>query len=580
MKNDKLRHNFHIPVMGTGYTINTPIKVAQYGISSVVSIVDDSLMEKLREFYCNKFSIPFSPINTDNKDYRAERITSYLDTMDDIVSMKFENLKKNISEKKKAFEDFVNNFPDCNSLKNEAIEKIKSEFKFTEIKDWVNKNIIPGNIDVNIMTKVDKQNHFEGESLDTEYNDAHSALRGYAQSKTSSSLVLSAGMNLKLYGYIEKFKDFFPDINGNIKKKIILKVSDYKSALVQGKFLAKKGIWVSEFRIESGLNCGGHAFVSNGSLIGVILEEFKSKKEQLKDLLFKETKSALEKKNIDTQRFNPKINITAQGGVGTSEEHNFLISNYNLKSVGWGSPFLMATDVCDIDNETLDKIENSKPNDYYLSHASPLGVRFNNIDFEKNDQDATGYKCTKAYMAFNTEFTEKPICTATKFYKQKKKEQILNSSDSSESKNKQIKMLEAKTCLCNGLAKSILVKKGIDSYETSGNLSICPGPNMAYFNKRTNLNSLIKHIYGKKDILNNYKRPHMFIQELVLNLEYLKELISSSQENIDKQAKTIKKNLLNGIEYYKELCNKNYNLKKEIYFDLENNQKKLNSIKV
>ena len=92
----------------------------------------------------------------------------------------------------------------------------------------------------------------------------------------NSSVVLSAGMNTKLYSYFESFSDFFPDENGKLKKKIILKVSDFRSALIQGKFLAKKGLWVSEYRIESGLNCGGHAFATDGYLIGPILEEFKT----------------------------------------------------------------------------------------------------------------------------------------------------------------------------------------------------------------------------------------------------------------------------------------------------------------
>ena len=34
-------HTFHIPVMGTGFTIDTPLKVARYGVSSVIQIVDD-----------------------------------------------------------------------------------------------------------------------------------------------------------------------------------------------------------------------------------------------------------------------------------------------------------------------------------------------------------------------------------------------------------------------------------------------------------------------------------------------------------------------------------------------------------
>ena len=69
--------------------------------------------------------------------------------------------------------------------------------------------------------------------------------------------------------------------DGYIKKKIVLKVSDYRSAIIQGKFLAKKGLWVSEYRIESGLNCGGHAFATDGLLMGPILSEFRDNKDEL-----------------------------------------------------------------------------------------------------------------------------------------------------------------------------------------------------------------------------------------------------------------------------------------------------------
>ena len=44
--NYKPTHTFHIPVMGLAYTIDSPIRVAQYGISSVVSITDDEVIEK------------------------------------------------------------------------------------------------------------------------------------------------------------------------------------------------------------------------------------------------------------------------------------------------------------------------------------------------------------------------------------------------------------------------------------------------------------------------------------------------------------------------------------------------------
>jgi hypothetical protein len=90
------------------------------------------------------------------------------------------------------------------------------------------------------------------------------ALRGFVNSTLNSSIIFSAGINQRLYTYAATFDDFFPDDNGELKKKIILKVSDYRSASVQGRFLAKRGLWVSEYRIESGLNCGGHAFPTEG----------------------------------------------------------------------------------------------------------------------------------------------------------------------------------------------------------------------------------------------------------------------------------------------------------------------------
>ena len=43
----KTHHYLHIPIMGTGFTIDTAIRVAKYGISSVLSLVDDLLIEQL-----------------------------------------------------------------------------------------------------------------------------------------------------------------------------------------------------------------------------------------------------------------------------------------------------------------------------------------------------------------------------------------------------------------------------------------------------------------------------------------------------------------------------------------------------
>ena len=172
--------------------------------------------------------------------------------------------------------------PSSSQLKQEFKKLTENGFNISELKNWAVKNLTIGSIDVNIMTKVDKDNYIKNEKLPVEYNDAHAALRGFANSKLKSSVVLSAGMNPRLYAYMSQFDDFYPNENGEFKKKIILKVSDYRSALIQGKFLAKKGLWVSEYRIESGLNCGGHAFATDGYLLGPVLAEFKEKREELR----------------------------------------------------------------------------------------------------------------------------------------------------------------------------------------------------------------------------------------------------------------------------------------------------------
>ena len=94
-----------------------------------------------------------------------------------------------------------------------------------------------GSIDVNIMSKLDRTNYAkDGSILSDEFTDAKAALRGYAESTLTSSIVFSAGFNRTLLGFLAQFKDFYRDANGKIKKKIIIKVSDFRSAMIQGNF--------------------------------------------------------------------------------------------------------------------------------------------------------------------------------------------------------------------------------------------------------------------------------------------------------------------------------------------------------
>jgi len=81
----KYEHSFHIPVMGIGFTLDTPMKVSQYGMASAISLVDDMLIEKLRQLYSEKFDIPYKEISNRIEDFRALRITSYLNLVQTMV---------------------------------------------------------------------------------------------------------------------------------------------------------------------------------------------------------------------------------------------------------------------------------------------------------------------------------------------------------------------------------------------------------------------------------------------------------------------------------------------------------------
>ena len=408
------------------------------------------------------------------------------------------------------------------------------------------------------MTKVDKQNFYKKEALSVEYNDAHAALRGYAESDLESSIIFSAGMNPRLYGYIANFKDFFPDVNGKIKKKIVLKVSDYRSAIIQGKFLAKKGLWVSEYRIESGLNCGGHAFATDGLLMGPILNEFRENRQTLIDDTFEILIDSLKnsQRTVPNQKLN--IKITAQGGVGTSDEQNFLINYYNLDSVGWGTPFLLVPEVTTVDAVTREKLLNAKEEDLYLSKVSPLGVPFNNLknntkDIERDnkiEEGKPGSSCPRRFLALSQEYDEQGICTASrKFQKIKIKE-------SSEDQSISLNNIFEKTCLCVGLAAPAIINNNINAKDSKA-VSICPGPNLAYFSNEMSLQEISQHIYGIKESSVRKDRPHFFVKELELYVKYLKEKIDESTTDFTKKQEKYFHKFLNnmneGIDYYNNL---------------------------
>ena len=287
--------------------------------------------------------------------------------------------------------------------------------------------------------------------------------------------------------------------------------------------------------------------------------------------------------------------ITAQGGVGTAEEHQFLIDHYQIDSVGWGTPFLLCPDVTNVDDQTRNLLIEAEEDELYLSNISPLGVPFNSLkgntkDIAKSlliDEGRPGSLCPKSYLVSNSEFTEKSICTASHRYQRLKIKELDNEDLSSDEYQNKYEKIVDKSCICVGLGTSALLVNELDTKVEGDGVSICPGPNMAYFSKITNLKEMADHIYGRSNIITRTDRPNMFVKELKIYIDFLKnkieELKSSVPKAIGKKQEqylfTFEKNLKEGINYYYSLFNslkdKFEDTKSDILDDLEASKKSL-----
>ena len=579
------QHKFHIPVMGLAYTIDSPIKVARFGISSVISIVEDRLMEMMRNHYYPTINKEYEPISADEPDYRAKRITDYLNLVNTIVQAQFEKLRQAAFETGSEIVKYFEMLPEDSTLKQlyGKMMNTSSQLEKEKLAALLRAQMKTGSIDVNIMTKIDRNNFDKDGNLLEDGSDAVAALRGYAKSNlTNSSVIFSAGMNPRLYNYLEQCKEFDVNEDGGFTKKVVIKVSDYRSALIQGKYLAKKGIWVSEFRIESGLNCGGHAFATEGNLLGPILEEFKFNKQELIDTLFEIYNAAILKKNNHKFIYPPAMRISVQGGIGTAEEDGFLHSHYHVESTGWGTPFLLVPEATTVDDNTLQLLSKAQEKDILLSNNSPLGVRFHYLkgttaDIEKSIRirnGKPGSPCTEKHLAFNTEFTKEPICTASHKYQKLKIEQLQSLNLPDAEYKKQLSDVLDKECLCVGLSNAASINYNQTFVKKQPSVNICPGPNIVNFSNIVSLQTMADHIYGRKNIMTNAMRPHMFIAELYLYIDFLREQIAEDVrlDQFNKKKKyytSFCQNIRNGMSYYQQLSDKFENGQEE-FLDLLN----------
>ena len=579
-------HKIHIPVMGICYTADTPIRVAHLGITSVISLVDDGLLEEYRMAYAERLGLDLgSPQTT-----RIGRIRSYLDFIADEVERKFTRLCACRFDGGSDKDLYFLMLPLDSRLRVEydgifaktGLARIAAEAALTEKME-------PGEIQANIMVGL---NHEEA---------AFDAVRGFAASKVAGALVLSAGVNLSVFEEIAKCKDFYRTGTRPPKKKIILKVSDYRSALVQGRYLAKKGLEVYEYRIESGVNCGGHAFFESKKLLLDVVREFVEKRKEL----FETTCSMITKfadscdagdndATVSVQGILPPpspARITAQGGLCAPEDIAQVLL-LGIDGVGVGTPFLLVPQATSVDKETRRLLASAKPEDVCISHASPLGIPFVNLqtstaaricerkiqeyfapESEKsgNPELKPGFPCRQHYLCQNIPGFDHPVCMASREYVMHRlaeidalekedleackmhpynadveqsqpvvHEKISQEFDSLESSirrkyDKLRRVTLSRECICRFLGNAgreeirekspslhyqpecVAVARGSQPARTCEPITICPNPDIGYFDREYTLLEMMQHLYGTGKRLTPKDKPSAFeVEERLL----------------------------------------------------------------
>jgi hypothetical protein len=558
-------HTFFIPVMGVGFTIDTPLRVGRYGITSVLSLVDDRFIEQVRKHHCLEAGEPYEPIGERDEDHRARRITAYLDLLSRLLDKQVEALRSSPFTPESDITRYFRLLPEgkLRADYEAMLAETDPDAKET-MQAALRTRVTAGEIDVNIMTKLDRDHYRDGAPLPAEQADALSALRGYARSTLDSAIHFSAGLNPRLYTYTAQFPDFFPDEVGRLKKRIVLKVSDYRSAAIQGKFLAKRGLWVSEYHVESGINCGGHAFTGKGHLMGPVLEEFVVKKEAL----IAELHETYAKSLPDGALFRPDsplpVRLTAAGGIGTAEEHRFLMERYGLEQIGWGTPFLLVPEAVAIDEEHLKKLAEASEQDVYLSGASPLGVPFWNLRTsasegarEKRIADGRpGSPCPKGYCKlYKTPTSAEPECPAARrFLGEQLAQKAQEALPEIRRRWENLKAM-AKSCICHDLSGGAAKIYGIDPKATP---AVCCGPNIVNFSRVATLEEMVDHIYGRANLLTRADRPNFLLREIALYTDQvrgdLEEFCRGLADRAPANLAELRENLSTGLEYYRRLA--------------------------
>ncbi|MCK5344128.1 MAG: hypothetical protein KAR20_12030, partial [Candidatus Heimdallarchaeota archaeon] len=153
---------------------------------------------------------------------------------------------------------------------------------------------------------------------------------------------------------------------------------------------------------------------------------------------------------------------------------------------------------------------------------------------------------------------------ASRQYQHLKIKELNKDEISSEAYTREYNKIVDKSCICVGLGTSALLVNDLNTKVEGKGVSVCPGPNMAYFSKSMSLREITDHIYGRTNVITRSDRPNMFIKELSIYIDYLKNKIAEIRDVLNKKQEkylfTFVNNLKEGVNYYESLFNASKNV--------------------
>ncbi|MGZ6124561.1 MAG: hypothetical protein ACXWLR_06350 [Myxococcales bacterium] len=110
-----------------------------------------------------------------------------------------------------------------------------------------------------------------------------------------------------------------------------------------------------------------------------------------------------------------------------------------------------------------------------------------------------------------------------------------------------MRAIQAKARICHHLGNGTLRALGIARSELP--VAVCPGPNLAYFDRTYALEEMVDHIYGRGPSLTPADRPHFLAKELALYVDHLEKIAAGANDAKSQRAvDAFRADLLRGLD--------------------------------